>query len=365
MKKICHLVGTRPQYIKLWPLYQQLDQSFGLQQFVFDTGQHYDKNMSTELLDEFGLLEKVDVGDAKNYVGGGQMASMLASCWSYLEKHAPDYCIVYGDTNSTLAGALAAKKLGIKIGHVEAGVRTDPSVGVQEGINRLIVDTVSTDLFAATKADLENLNQVIVSGEKLFTGDLMGDAFNLMRQRLEHRHPSAQKEFHGRKKKVLLTLHRAENVDDLKRLKYLFDSIGGLSEMANVQLPLHPRLKAMLSAEGSGNLLPDNIEITSPLKYSDLIDALLDSDCVMTDSGGLPKDAAWAGLRCFVFRTDPIWTELYKAGYIVTEQTDVLLQEQLSRFVLSSQTGALPSISAGGAAASIASCIGRSIGADI
>src|SRR6218665_3616493 len=212
MTRLLHLVGTRPQYVKLFPLYHHLRQAGDVEQRVYDTGQHYDKAMSQNILDEFGIADVVS-GDVRNLSEGPQLARMLENLWREIDDTRPDYALVYGDTNTTAVAALACAKLRIPFGHVEAGVRTAPEVGVQEGINRVVADHLASALFCVNELDASHLRAEGIAAEKVsVVGDLMYDAFaRVRRDNLGALRPGLSLD--GRPT-VLVTLHRAENIDD-------------------------------------------------------------------------------------------------------------------------------------------------------
>lgn len=308
MKKIVHLVGTRPQYIKLFPLWSLIEENSTVCQKVYDTGQHYDEHMSQRIIAEFGITG-VETGIIKGLMPEEQIPKMIENLWSYLTKESPDYVFIYGDTNSTLAAAIACSKLGVAFGHVEAGVRTAANVGIQEGINRKVADILSTDNYCVTQMDYSNLiNSIGCDTNCHLVGDLMYDAFRKVEGDAGYED--------GIHNTVLVTLHRAENVDVEHIRASLVDSIVDLANSYEVILPLHPRLRKHLSESQLQQLEVSKITLTDPLTYSEVVSVLGKCVGVITDSGGLPKDASFAGVPAIVLRSDPIWHDLSDMGYI-------------------------------------------------
>ncbi|GAA0247441.1 UDP-N-acetyl glucosamine 2-epimerase [Marinomonas primoryensis] len=325
--KILHIVGTRPQYIKLFPLWSAIHKDRLLFQEIYDTGQHYDKNMSEELVNEFDF-KGITTGNIAGFGPEKQIPMMIENIWTKLTTFKPDYVFLYGDTNSTLAGAIACAKLEIPYGHLEAGVRTKEHVGVQEGVNRKVVDHLAKHHFCVTKADCFNIDKEGLSKEgNHHVGDLMYDAFQVMSERLK----SDVKLEH----RILVTIHRAENVDKDKRRKMILGALIEMSENVEVILPLHPRLRSKLSQEELSLLNDSKVQLIDPLKYSEVISLLKGASGVITDSGGLPKDAAFSGVKAVVLRDDPIWRELYEFGYIYTVDTmDSISSEDLQKYCM-------------------------------
>lgn len=325
--KILHIVGTRPQYIKLFPLWTAIDTDKTIIQEIYDTGQHYDKNMSEELIKEFGF-ENITYGNIAGFGPEKQIPMMIENIWNKLVSFKPDYVFLYGDTNSTLAGSIACAKLEIPYGHLEAGVRTEEHVGVQEGINRKVADHLAKHHFCVTQLDYSNVSKEgLPSDRNHLVGDLMYDAFQIMSERLSEK-PDI-------KDRILVTIHRAENVDNDARRRLILDTLIELSKSAEVILPLHPRLRAKASDEELELLESSQVKVIEPLKYSEMIKTLKGSTGVVTDSGGLPKDAAYAGVKSVVLRDDPIWKELHQLGYIHTiAALDDMSSESLKNYCL-------------------------------
>ncbi|PMN88935.1 UDP-N-acetyl glucosamine 2-epimerase [Enterovibrio norvegicus] len=333
--KILHIVGTRPQYIKLFPLWTAIDSDRSIIQEIYDTGQHYDKNMSEELIKEFGF-QNITYGNIAGYGPEKQIPMMIENIWNKLVSFKPDYVFLYGDTNSTLAGSIACAKLEIPYGHLEAGVRTEEHVGIQEGVNRKVADHLAKQHFCVTKLDYNNVsNEGLPSERNHLVGDLMYDAFHIMSDRL-----GDVKDVNDR---ILVTIHRAENVDDDSRRGLIIETLVELSKHSEVILPLHPRLRAKASVKELALLESSQVKVIEPLKYSDVIKTLKGATGVVTDSGGLPKDAAYAGVKSVVLRDDPIWKELHHQGYIHTvDALDEMTAPSLKDYCMTMLDGAIP-----------------------
>ena len=332
--KILHIVGTRPQYIKLFPLWTEINGDDSIIQNIYDTGQHYDKNMSEELINEFGF-EAISYGNIAGFGPEKQIPMMIENIWNKLVSFNPDYVFLYGDTNSTMAGAIACAKLGVPFGHLEAGVRTEEHIGIQEGVNRKVADHLAKHHFCVTQPDHSNIEQEGLSSDRNYlVGDLMYDAFHMMSDRLC--------EVKCTKERILVTIHRAENVDDDARRGLILNTLMELSKNAEVLLPLHPRLKAKASKEELAKLADSPVKVIEPLKYSEVIKTLNSATGVVTDSGGLPKDAAYAGVKSVVLRDDPIWKELHQLGYIHTvDALDDITDESLKDYCLAKLDGSI------------------------
>lgn len=330
--KILHVVGTRPQYIKLFPLYRMMAESPDIEQKVYDTGQHFDYAMSGKLLEEFGI-KNIDFGDIAGQKVGKQLASMVGDVWQYVEDYQPDYAVIYGDTNSTLAASIVCAKLQVPYGHVEAGVRTDPSVGVQEGINRIVADHLATNHYCVTQRDNDNLLKEGICSTKIeLVGDLMYDAFQRMAEDISFSNAN--------NKNVLVTIHRSENVDQDDNRLHLINLLAKLSESYNLTLPLHPRFKHKMTSQERDIIANSNVNLVDPLSYKEMVQALKNSGAMITDSGGAPKDAAYAGIQSLVLRNDPLWHDLYDAGYIKTIDTITnLTVEFVLDFLATATTG--------------------------
>jgi UDP-GlcNAc3NAcA epimerase len=311
--KILSVVGTRPQFIKAAAVSRVLRARRGVTETLVHTGQHYDNNMSAVF---FGQLE-IPRPDRNLGIGSGthgaQTARMLAALDRTLSVEKPDWVLVYGDTNSTLAGALSAAKLGTPLAHVEAGLRSF-NRAMPEEINRVVVDHTADLLFAPTRAAVANLRTEGISPRRIVhVGDVMFDAALYYGKKAERAsRVLAELGLTGRDF-VLGTVHRAENTDDPRRLLAIFGALRHLSRRIAVVVPVHPRTRAALArlrwrAGGS-------IRLIEPVGYLDMIMLEKHARLIATDSGGVQKEAYFHRVPCATLRTETEWVELVEAGW--------------------------------------------------
>jgi UDP-GlcNAc3NAcA epimerase len=325
--KILTVVGNRPQFIKAAAISGLLRERH--EEILVHTGQHYDDSLSRVFFAELGLAEP----DRQLGIGGGtntsQTARMLAVFEPLLAEVTPDAVLVYGDTNSTLAGALAAAQARIPVVHVEAGMRSyDPTM--PEELNRVLTDHLSTLLLCPSETAAANLRSESIAGEIEVVGDVMVD-IALRRQssaRTDERTLAAHGVRNG--EYLLLTAHRAGNVDDPARLRALVELIAALP--APVVFPLHPRTRARLHDAGLDGELEriDGLRVSEPLGYVEFSALLCQARAVLTDSGGVQKEAYLAGMPCITLRANTEWVETVKTGW----NTLVDLDAQAARAAL-------------------------------
>ena len=304
--KILTVIGARPQFIKAAPL-SRLFKSKGIEEYLLHTGQHYDHNMSKIFFDDLKIPPpnlNLSIGSASQ---SKQTGLMLIEIEKVVEGYQPDWVVVYGDTNSTLAGALVASKLNIKIAHVESGLWSFDK-RMPEEINRVLTDNVSDLLCCPSKTSVDQLEQEgIIDGVKL-TGDIMHDAF-LFDLDLASK---LNVQFKDEQKFALLTLHRPSNTDDIEILSKRLNQISELD--FKVIWPVHPRNKQLLSKIFE---IPNNIQTIEPLGRLEMLKAIDASSLLITDSGGLQKEAYWALKPCFTLRSNTEWTETVSSGWNV------------------------------------------------
>jgi UDP-N-acetylglucosamine 2-epimerase len=306
--KIFHIVGARPQFVKAAMVSRSL--SGKAQGFLLHTGQHYDENMSKLFFEELGL-KKPDINLG---IGGGSHAEQTAAMISGVDHHLagmnPDIVVVYGDTNSTLAGAIAASKRNIKLAHVEAGLRSFNRT-MPEEINRVISDHVSNLLFCPTTLSVQNLSAEGIFDGVHLVGDVMADA--LFQFILESDQKSNILDSLNIKSGsyALATVHRSGNVDSRVRLASIVQGFAGIE--IPIIFPVHPRTRKML-AEFSLTL-PDNIIDIEPVGYLDMLQLEKNAECIMTDSGGIQKEAYLLGVRCITLREETEWMEIVENGW--------------------------------------------------
>ncbi len=319
MIKIVNIVGARPQFIKCAAISRVIRERSDIEEVIVHTGQHYDRNMSEIFFKELDIPEP----DVNLGVGSGthavQTAEILSSFEKILLDVKPDWVLVYGDTNSTLAAALAASKLNLKIAHVEAGLRSF-NREMPEEINRIVTDHVSDILFAPTQTAMDLLAAEGLAGLSNLSGDVMYDSVLYSRS-------LAEKKF-GNTRIVpydnfyLATVHRQENTDRPERLESIFKAFERMD--LPVVLPLHPRTKNTIGKVNPG----ENIKIIEPVGYLEMLMLLHQSQKVLTDSGGLQKEAFFMEKQCITLREETEWTETLNDNWnsIVGTDTEKILE---------------------------------------
>jgi UDP-GlcNAc3NAcA epimerase len=319
--RILSVVGNRPQFIKSGPLSVAL-RNAGLDEIVVHTGQHYDRELSTVFFEELGLDPPAYRLESGPGTHAEQTARMLPGIEAAVLAERPDGVLVYGDTNSTLAGALAAAKLGVRIGHVEAGLRSFDRT-MPEELNRVIVDHVSALLFCPTDAAVANLAAEGIAEGVHQVGDVMYDA-NLRLAPIARERSSALADAAVEPGRYLvLTLHRPANTEP-DVLRQIADALGRLEEP--VLFPAHPRAAAALAA--SGISLDSNVRTLPPAGYLDFAALASQARLVLTDSGGVQKEAYWYGVPCITLRTTTEWVETVETGWnrLVGTDPDLIVQ---------------------------------------
>ena len=312
LTKIVSIVGARPQFIKLAPLSKALREE-GLNEIIVHTGQHYDDNMSDIFFEELNIPEpdyNLGIGSGSH---GEQTGKMLIAIEEVLLKEKPDLVIVYGDTNSTLAGALASSKLHIKLAHVEAGLRSF-NKNMPEEINRIVADHLSDILFCPTETAIRNLEKEGITKGVYLVGDIMFDAL-MHFSKLSGEKSKILEDLKLRPKEYyLLTIHRAENTDSFDRLKNILLAIAQFK--TKVVFPIHPRTKNRIIEFGLENYVKnDNILLIDPVGYLDMISLEKDALAIFTDSGGVQKEAFWLRVPCITLRDETEWIETVNYGW--------------------------------------------------
>ena len=321
MKRILTIVGARPQFIKAAAISHTIREKYldVISEDILHTGQHYDDAMSAQFFRELDLPQpKYNLGVGSGH-HGAQTAAMLKGIEEILLSTHYDGVLVYGDTNSTLAGALAASKLHIPVYHVEAGLRSF-NRNMPEEINRIVTDHVSTLLFAPTQTAVHNLwNEGIEKEDIIFSGDIMYD--NVL-----HYAPIALRQSDFKREKsgfILATLHRDFNTDNPERLNNILSALNDISEQfdSEILFPLHPRTRKIIDSMGF-RFTSTHICATEPLSYLETLAALQNARLVLTDSGGLQKEAIFSGKCCVVLRPESEWVELVENGAAILADAD-------------------------------------------
>lgn len=311
--KLLTIVGARPQFIKASVLSRAIRNRNNagraeIEDIVLHTGQHFDRNMSDVFFDELKMPNpKYNLG-VNGGMHGQMTGRMLEGIESVLSIEKPDWVVVYGDTNSTLAGALAAAKLHIPVAHVEAGLRSF-NRSMPEEINRVLTDHASEILFCPTKQSVINLQEEGIKKGVFMIGDVMYDSFLYLKNEMDISSKSVSTCLRDKKHDfILATCHRSENTDSLRNLRSIFEGLSDLAQAIDVTIPLHPRTKTKLEEFGLMPLL-SSLNVIEPVGYKSLIKLLLDAKCVVTDSGGLQKEAYFAQKPCITIRRETEWTE--------------------------------------------------------
>lgn len=320
--KVITVLGARPQFIKAAPLSAALRRKH--EEKIVHTGQHYDYQMSEVFFEELGIPKPdyyLGVGSKQH---GAQTGEMLTGVEEVLLREKPDWVLVYGDTNSTLAGALAAAKLHVPVAHVEAGLRSY-NREMPEEINRVLTDHLSALLFCPTDQAVQNLRQEGITNGVVRTGDVMADALYFQARRAEERQreqdreqdreqqeqPVPEKGRYPRKSYLLATVHRAENTDNPSRLEGIINAFAQIE--GQIVLPLHPRTKKFLQERRI--VIPENVQVIEPVGYLEMILLEKGAELILTDSGGVQKEAYLWRVPCVTLRDETEWVETVHTGW--------------------------------------------------
>ena len=313
--KICTVVGARPQFIKAATLSRVIATLPSIDEIMIHTGQHYDPTMSDHFFDELAIPKpgySLHIGSGLH---GQQTGQMLGAIEDVLLQEKPDWVLVYGDTNSTLAGALSAAKLHIPVAHIEAGLRSF-NRNMPEEINRIATDHVSELLFTPTDVATQQLvKEGIVASRIIQVGDVMYDAilfynhYNDTRQTLVETMRLFEDSF------VLVTIHRAENTDHPDRLGHICEALIELSHSQKIVFPLHPRTRVVLKKMGYFDTLEQHLMLIEPVGYLDMLALEQQASLIVTDSGGVQKEAYFNQVPCITLRDETEWVELVAAGW--------------------------------------------------
>lgn len=317
--KILSIIGARPQFIKEAIVQHELNKIQGIEEIVVHTGQHFDENMSGVFFDILNMKKPEYNLGIKASKHGEMTGKMIIELEEIMIKEKPDVVLLYGDTNSTLAGAIAASKLKIKIAHIEAGLRQEPK-DMPEETNRVITDRISTFLFAPSKLGVENLKKEGITKNVYFTGDVMYDIFLKMKSKFDY---SLLDELNLSKNNfILMTLHRDFNVDDPTKLQKILENVDKVSKEIQVIFPVHPRTKNRIKEYGLDEFTK-NIKMIEPIDYLKLMGLAENCYMAITDSGGFQKEAYFAGKKAVVIMPDTSWRELvdYKINILSDENS--------------------------------------------
>ncbi len=338
MIRLLTIIGARPQIIKAAAISRAVRTKFAgqVEEHILHTGQHYDANMSEVFFRELGIPEP----DYNLHVGSGshgvQTARIIEGIESVLTEQHYDGVIVYGDTNSTLAAAVAASKIHVPVFHVEAGLRSF-NMGMPEEINRIVCDQLSSVLFTPTMTGLRNLEaegfssiksrvrfadgrgqRVVLSGDVMFDNSMYFSAMADVQSDIIERLGLRYRQF------VLATIHRPANTDNPENLRSIFRALNDIAEQhqMDVVLPLHPRTRKIMENEGMNGLMSERVRIIEPASFFEIIRLEKNATIVMTDSGGVQKEAFFYGTPCVILRPETEWVEIVEAGAGIIADAD-------------------------------------------
>ncbi|MBO6853869.1 MAG: UDP-N-acetylglucosamine 2-epimerase (non-hydrolyzing) [Marivivens sp.] len=314
MVEILTVIGARPQFIKAAAVSRMIAAQSGLCERLLHTGQHFDTNMSDVFFEEMGIPAPTHHLGVAGGSHGEMTGRMLEGIEQVLLETRPDVVMVYGDTNSTVAGALAASKLHIPVAHVEAGLRSF-NRRMPEELNRILTDHCSDLLFTPTSTATNNLRAEGVPFERILqVGDVMYDAARHFGALVAERDFSKLTGFDAGVPFVLATVHRQENTDDPERLAVIIEGLAAVTDTLPVALPLHPRTRGRLQNAGLGAAL-ERLTLLEPLGYLDMVVLEKNAALIATDSGGVQKEAFFHGVPCVTLRDETEWVELVDAGW--------------------------------------------------
>ncbi|MBT9136464.1 MAG: UDP-2,3-diacetamido-2,3-dideoxy-D-glucuronate 2-epimerase [Firmicutes bacterium] len=326
--KVVTVVGARPQFVKAAAVSRAIasESSGRLMEVLVHTGQHYDENMSGVFFDELGIPPPSHNLEIAGGSHGSMTGRMLEAVEKVLLAEKPDWLLIYGDTNSTLAGALAAAKLHIPVAHVEAGLRSF-NMRMPEEVNRIISDRMSSLLFCPTSAAVFNLAAEGISNNVHNVGDVMYDVALFYRNKAREHSTALSRLGLAPKSFALATCHRAENTDNPKRLRGILLGLAQVAKRMPVVFPLHPRTRKLVADHGLGDLL-SRLTIADPIPFLDMVTLEQAASLVLTDSGGVQKEAFFYGVPCITMRDETEWVETVDAGWncLVGADADRIVQ---------------------------------------
>jgi len=306
--KIVTILGARPQFIKAGTVSREIAKHSEIEEVIIHTGQHYDTNMSDVFFEEMKIPKPnyfLGIGGKSHGAMTGQMIEKIEEV---VLQEAPDWVMVYGDTNSTLAGAIVASKLDIKLAHIEAGLRSF-NMKMPEEVNRILTDRVSNVLFCPTDTAIENLKNEgfdHLDIKLVKSGDVMQDGA------IFYKNLAVKPNFYFSNDFILCTIHRAENTDNKERLSAIFEALNEIAKEKQVILPIHPRTKKILNVL---NIDIKMLTIIDPVGYLEMVWLINHCSLVMTDSGGLQKEAYFFQKPCITLRDETEWVELVDNGF--------------------------------------------------
>ncbi|MDX8553629.1 UDP-N-acetylglucosamine 2-epimerase (non-hydrolyzing) [Tenacibaculum sp. 1B UA] len=319
--KIVTILGARPQFIKAGSVSREISKHDTIQEMIIHTGQHYDTNMSNIFFDEMKIPKPDYFLGIGGKTHGAMTGQMIEKIEEIVVKEQPDWVLVYGDTNSTLAGAIVTSKLHIKLAHIEAGLRSF-NMKMPEEVNRILTDRISNLLLCPTNTAVNNLKKEgydNINCKVVNSGDVMQDGA------LFYKELAIKPKIEVKESFILSTIHRAENTNDIYRLRSIFEALEIIAKKSQVILPLHPRTKKVLK-ENNINL-STNITVIDPIGYLEMVWLINNCKLIMTDSGGLQKEAFFFKKPCVTLRDETEWAELVEnnANILVGANKEAIL----------------------------------------
>ena len=314
MRKILTIVGARPQFIKAAAVSRAIKSSFSgeISEQILHTGQHFDSNMSDVFFEEMSIPKPKHHFQISGGTHGKMTGAMLSAIEEVLLEEGPDWVLIYGDTNSTLAGALAASKLHIPVAHVEAGLRSF-NMRMPEEINRILADRVSKLLFCPTQTAVQNLENEGIKDGVINVGDVMFDVALFYKEQARTSSQILGSLRLEPASYVLATCHRAENTDDKDRLTGILSGLASISKETKVVLPIHPRTRKLIAEYALEHLLRD-VTVIEPVSFIDMVALEQSASVMVTDSGGVQKESFFYGVPCITMRDETEWVETVTLG---------------------------------------------------
>lgn len=358
--KVINVVGARPNFMKIAPIQREMAKYENIEPVLVHTGQHYDEKMSKLFFEDLELPEPniyLDIGSASHAV---QTAKIMIEFEKVIESQKPDLVLVVGDVNSTAACSLVASKMGVKIGHVEAGLRSFDRV-MPEEINRIVTDSISDYLFVTEQSGLDNLkNEGIPDSKVFFTGHVMIDSLIYFLEKAKQSDILDKFNLNGTPY-VLVTLHRPSNVDVKENLEKLLDAFEIVGKNLKIIFPIHPRTKKMISTFGLDQKVQSNknLMLTDPIGYLDFMNLMQNSKLCLTDSGGIQEETTYLGIPCITMRENterPITVDI-GTNVIVGSDTNLIITEVEKILQGKQKTGKIPELWDGKAAERIVEII--------
>ena len=360
--KILNIVGARPNFMKIAPIQREMEKNSALEPLIIHTGQHYDEKMSKLFFDDLELprpARYLKVGSATH---AQQTAKIMVEFEKVVDEEKPDLVLVVGDVNSTAACSMVAAKMGVKIAHVEAGLRSFDRT-MPEEINRMVTDTLSDYLFVTEQSGLDNLRKEGVPDEKVFfTGNVMIDSLVYFLDKAKNSNIIDQLNLNGNEY-ALVTLHRPSNVDVKENFEKLLNAFSEIENDLKIVFPIHPRSRKMLTNFGLDDRISamQNLVLLDPIGYLDFMKLMHDAKLVLTDSGGIQEETTYLGIPCITLRENterPVTIDV-GTNVLVGSDTELVISEAKKVISGQSKKGQVPDLWDGKAAERIVSIIAR------